>query len=78
MCLGIPGKVVEIISEGQILPEALVDFNGIKKKINVACISELIIGEYVVVHAGVAIQKINESEAAKLISLLNDLSEGTI
>lgn len=73
MCLGIPGQVVEILNSDSLMPEAIVSFGGLKKKVNVTCISDLKVGEYVVVHAGVAIQKMNESEAAKLIDLLNEL-----
>jgi hydrogenase expression/formation protein HypC len=75
MCLGIPGQVVELLNSDSLMSEAIVNFGGLKKKVNVSCISELKIGEYVVVHAGVAIQKMNESEAAKLIDLLNELKE---
>lgn len=73
MCLGIPGQVVELIKTNGLLSEAIVDFGGIKKRINVFCIADLRVGEYVVVHAGVAIQKMNEVEATQLISLLNSM-----
>lgn len=73
MCLGIPGQVIELMNTETFLSEAIVDFGGIKKKINVSCLADLIVGDYVVVHAGVAIQKINEIEATKLISLLNNM-----
>jgi hydrogenase expression/formation protein HypC len=75
MCLGIPGQVVELINAEALMPEAVVNFGGLKKRVNVSCIADLVVGEFVVVHAGVAIQKLNESEAAKLIDLLNQLKE---
>ncbi|MBI4811876.1 HypC/HybG/HupF family hydrogenase formation chaperone [Candidatus Falkowbacteria bacterium] len=53
MCLAIPGKIIKINGE-----RAIADFNGIKKEINISFVS-VNIGDYVVVHAGFAIEKIS-------------------
>lgn len=57
MCLAIPGKILEI--DGEI---AMADFNGIRKEVNVSLI-DAAIGDYVVVHAGFAIEKTDEESA---------------
>ncbi|TAK95536.1 HypC/HybG/HupF family hydrogenase formation chaperone [Patescibacteria group bacterium] len=61
MCLAIPGKIVAI--NGQ---QAVVDFDGVRKEINVSLVS-VKVGEYVIVHAGFAIEKLNQKEAFEII-----------
>ena len=63
MCLAIPGKIIE--KKGQV---ALVDFSGIKKEVNVSLVSAKK-GEYVIVHAGFAIEIMNKKEADELNNL---------
>ena len=73
MCLAIPGKVVELFEENG-LPMGLIDFAGTR---NSACLSytpEAQIGEYVLVHAGFALQTLNEDEALASLRELTRLS----
>ncbi len=70
MCLAIPGKVLQI--EG---PRAMVDFNGIQRKVTVALLPELKEGQYVIVHAGCAISVMNEEEALKTIKTFEEFEE---
>jgi len=58
MCWCIPGKIEDI--EGSL---AVVDISGIKKKVMLDLLSDPLIGDYVLVHAGYAIQKVNEEDA---------------
>ena len=58
MCLAIPGKILEINGNS-----ALVDFDGIKQKVIIALIQNPEIGKFVIVHAGYAIEMMNEKEA---------------
>ena len=62
MCLGIPGKVLEIRSEND-LPMGKVEFGGIVKEICLAYTPEVQIGDYVIVHVGFAISRVDEEEA---------------
>jgi hydrogenase expression/formation protein HypC len=51
----------------------LVEFSGVRRQVNLACVPEALTGDYVLVHAGVAISRINASEAAKVLAALEEL-----
>ena len=70
MCLAIPGKILEIDGNS-----ALVDFDGIKQKVIIALIQNPEIGKYVIVHAGYAIEMMNEKDALEAIEQWNELAE---
>jgi len=73
MCLAIPGKIVELFEENG-LPMGLIDFSGAR---NNACLSytpEAEVGNYVIVHAGFALQILNEEEAMASLRELTRLS----
>ena len=64
MCLAVPGRVVEIMDDGDIaFRRGRVDFGGIRKEINLAYVPEAEVGKYVLVHVGFAISVIDEEEA---------------
>jgi len=67
MCLAVPGKIVSV--NGQ---NALIDFGGVQREANVSLI-EPVVGDYVVVHAGFAIQVVDEEEAKETIKLWEEL-----
>jgi hydrogenase expression/formation protein HypC len=69
MCLGIPGKVVEI-REGGPLRMALVDFGGVRKEACLAYEPEVVVGDYVIVHVGFAISHLDEDEALRTLEML--------
>ncbi len=79
MCLGIPGKIVEITNPTQKL--ALVDVAGVTREINVTCVVNdehplaSCIGDWVLVHVGFAMSRIDEQEAAATLKVLNELGE---
>ena len=70
MCVAIPAKVIEIYKH-----ESLVDFGKIKKKVNTFFIEDIKIGDYVLIHAGCAVEKISEEEAMETIKLFKIISE---
>ncbi len=70
MCLAIPGKIISL--DGI---KAVVDFDGIKQNVIVALIQDPEVGKYVIVHAGYAIEMMNEEEASKSIELWKEISE---
>lgn len=75
MCLAIPGKVLEI--ESGVRPMmGTVGFGGIRKKVCLEWIPEVTVGEYVIVHVGFAISKMNEHEALETLNILNQMGEG--
>lgn len=67
MCLGVPGKVVAWIDSDPVFGRALVEFGGIRRECHMACVPDAKIGEYVIVHAGIAITRINEAEAQRTL-----------
>ncbi len=79
MCLGIPGRIVEISSEQQKL--AVVDVGGVRRTVNIACIvdeqhpPESCVGEWVLVHVGFAMSRVDPEEAQRTVELLTQLGE---
>lgn len=71
MCLGIPGKIVNIYDM-----TATVDVAGTKKDASLMLLDGVQVGDYVIVHAGFAIQKVNEAEAAESLRLVDELVKG--
>jgi hydrogenase expression/formation protein HypC len=72
MCLGIPGKVIEIRDDGALLM-GKVDFGGVRKEACLAYTPEVRVGEYVIVHVGFAISRMDEAEALKTLEILGQM-----
>ncbi len=70
MCLAIPGKIVEINDNW-----ALVDFDGIKQNVIIALIQNPDVGKYVIVHAGYAIEQMDEKDALEAIEQWKELAQ---
>ncbi len=77
MCLGIPGQVVEIAEETRKsgFLEGIVDFGGVRRRICLACVPDVRIGQYVIVHAGIAITVLDEDQAHAMLEDLRRLGE---
>lgn len=73
MCLGIPGKVVEIDASGS----GKVDYEGTRVLTNFALLPGIKPGDWVIVHAGFAITRMNEKEARKTLNLLKEIEAKT-
>jgi hydrogenase expression/formation protein HypC len=74
MCLGIPGKLVEIFREHDLLM-GKVDFGGVCKRVCVETVPDIAVGDYALVHVGFAIARIDEAEAQRVFSLLEGMDE---
>ncbi|MBD3332233.1 HypC/HybG/HupF family hydrogenase formation chaperone [candidate division GN15 bacterium] len=74
MCLAVPGRIISIENEGELTRCGRVDFEGVTRDINLSCVPEASVGDYVLVHAGVAIGKVHEDEAERTLALLRGLS----
>lgn len=72
MCLGIPGKVIETY-ETNGLPMGKVDFGGVVRETCLAYVPEVEVGEYVIIHVGFAISRIDEEEAQRTLELLAEI-----
>lgn len=75
MCLAVPGRIERISGDDPLRRTAVVDFGGLKKEISMACVPDAAPGQYVLVHAGVAISTINEAEAARVFDYLQELGD---
>jgi hydrogenase expression/formation protein HypC len=75
MCLAIPGQIVEITGEDELTRMARVSFAGVIKEASLAYTPEAEVGEYVLVHAGFALNTIDEAEAQKTLELLRQMGE---
>jgi hydrogenase expression/formation protein HypC len=74
MCLGIPGRIVEVYQQND-LPMGKVEFGGILKDVCLAYTPDVQVGDYVLVHVGFAIGRIDEAEARETMELLNEIAE---
>lgn len=72
MCLAIPGKIVELNKEKH---SAVVDFDGIKQKVIVAMVPNPEVGKYVIIHAGYAIEIMEEQDAMEAIDQWKEIAE---
>lgn len=75
MCLAVPGKVEEIYEGTDLIKMAKVNFGGVKKDVCVAWIPDIQAGDYVLVHVGFAINKIDEKEAMETLQILKEMGE---
>ena len=73
MCLGIPGKLIKWIERDPIFSLAVVEFDGVRREVHMACVPTADEGDYVIVHAGVAICQIDAEEAARVLEELKQL-----
>jgi len=73
MCLAIPGKIVEIVNvENQL---AKVDVGGVRRNVNIGMLDDVIVGDYVLIHVGFAMTKIDEKEAAETLRILDEIGQ---
>ena len=75
MCLGVPGKVIEIEPNPLGMTMGKVNFAGVTKSVCLAYVPEVRVGDYVVVHVGFAISKVDEQEAAKVFEYLREMDD---
>ena len=74
MCLGIPGRIVDIRGDRG-LPMGTVDFGGVRREVCLAYVAdEVTPGDYVVVHVGFAISRVDEVEAGRTYEILREMS----
>ena len=74
MCLAIPGKIVEIVDEADCL--AKVEVSGVRRQIHYGLLEEGVeVGDYVLIHVGFAMSKIDAQEAKETLRLLEELGE---
>ncbi|MCL5097437.1 MAG: HypC/HybG/HupF family hydrogenase formation chaperone [Candidatus Omnitrophica bacterium] len=75
MCLAIPGKILSLSDENPLTRTGKVGFGGIVKTVNLAYVPEAVVGDYVIVHVGFAISKLDEAEAQQVFKYLEQMDE---
>jgi len=79
MCLGIPGRIIEVIDAGQAL--AMVEVGGVRRAVNISFImaddrpAESCVGDWVLLHVGFAMSRLDEDEAARTLAILQEVEE---
>ncbi len=75
MCLAVPGKILSISGEDPLTRTGKIDFGGIHKEASLAYVPEAGVGDYVIVHVGFAISRVDEEEAQKVFEYLREMDE---
>ena len=78
MCLGIPGRLVQKLEPVGDMPLGLVDFGGARRSVCTACVPDAAVGDYVIVHAGIAISRIDGEQAQRLLRELAEAGESGV
>ncbi len=71
MCLAIPARIAELTADGN----AVVDFGGMRKEISLALVENVAAGDYVIVHTGYALQKLDREEAEHTLAIFAEMSK---
>jgi hydrogenase expression/formation protein HypC len=69
MCLAIPARVVELLADDQ----AVIDLGGVRKEISLALVNDVAVDDYVIVHVGYALNKLDQEEAEKTLALFAEI-----
>ena len=75
MCLAVPGRIVELTGDEPLARQGKVNFGGVVKAINLSLVPEAGMGDYVLVHVGVAIGRIDEHEALRVFEYLREIGD---
>lgn len=75
MCLAVPGKIISIAGGNPLERTGKIDFGGVFKQANLAFVPEANIGDYVIVHVGFALSRVDEEEAQKVFEYLQKMGE---
>ncbi len=75
MCLAVPGKIVSVSGDEPMTRVGKIDFGGVFKEASLAYVPEANVGDYVIVHVGFAISKVDEEEALKVFEYLREMQE---
>lgn len=70
MCLAIPAKVTELLDDGR----AVTDVGGVRSQVSLALVDDVAVGDYVIVHTGFAITRLDVEEAEKTLALFDEIA----
>ena len=75
MCLAVPGKILSVAGDEPLARTGKVSFGGIVKEVNLSFVPEAGVGDYVIVHVGCAISRLDEAEAQRVFEYLREMNE---
>lgn len=75
MCLAVPGRITCISGEDALLRMGKIDFGGVLKEVSLAYVPEAKVGDYVIVHVGFALSRLDEDEANKVFEYLRQMED---
>jgi hydrogenase expression/formation protein HypC len=75
MCLAVPGKLLDITDSDPLFRTGRVSFGGVIKSVSLACVPAARVGDYLLVHVGMALNVVDEKEAAEVFSYLKEMGE---
>jgi hydrogenase expression/formation protein HypC len=75
MCLAIPGKITSISGDDPLMRTGKVDFGGVLREVSLAYVPEVKVGDYVIVHVGFALSRVDEAEANQVFEYLREMEE---
>jgi len=73
MCLAVPGRIASIAEAVAAMRVGIVDFGGVTREVNLCCVPEAGVGDYVLVHVGFALSVIDQAEAERVFSYLREI-----
>jgi hydrogenase expression/formation protein HypC len=73
MCVAVPGKIMSVSGDDPVIRMARVSFAGVVKNVSLSCVPDAGVGDYVLVHVGFALSKVDEAEAQETLALLAQL-----
>lgn len=77
MCLAVPGRLVEWLDRDPLMARGWVEFEGLRRECHLACVPEARVGDYVLVHAGVALTVVDAIQAERTLRELRAVGEAT-
>lgn len=75
MCLAVPGKIVSVNETDPLFRLGVVDFGGVTREVNLACVPEAVPGDYVIVHVGMALSVLDEETALQTRREMREIVE---
>lgn len=75
MCLAVPGRIESLAGDDPLTRTGRVSFDGIVKSVSLACVPDAGVGDYVIVHVGIAISKLDEEAARQTLDYLKQIDE---
>jgi hydrogenase expression/formation protein HypC len=75
MCLAIPGRITSISGDDPLMRSGKVDFGGVLRNVSLAYVPEVKVGDYVIVHVGFALSRVDEAEANQVFEYLREMEE---